>query len=199
SPNAAVLYWALLFALLFGGAQIQFLKPSVYQEACLWAGALGACFVFLAMRGLLADKFSVRSLCGLAAIAGVPLLSRATIGVGLCVAAALLLLANQMRAAAIAGGPIWKRAVEFVRALALARSFVLPAMVLALFALMTGFMNYERWGNPLVFADYHRYLYYIHKYPDRLVRLEQYGLLDPARIPFGLIYYFFPIWVLQPA
>jgi len=198
SSGAAVLYWALLLALLFSGAQIEFLKPSVYQEACLWAGALGACFVFLAIRGVLAGSFSVGSLCGMAAIAGLALLTRATIGVGLFLAIVLLLLVNQ-RKAAVNAGPIRRRALEFVRELCFSRSVALPAIVLALFALATGFVNYERWGNPFEFADYHRYFYYMHRYPDRLVRLEQYGVLNPTRIPFAAVYYFVPIWVFQRA
>jgi hypothetical protein len=173
---------------------MEFLKASVYQEACLWAGALGASFVFLAIRGVLAGDFSVGGLCSMAAIAGSALLSRATIGVGLCVAIALLLLVNPMKAASIAVGPIWKRALEFVRDLVLSRSVLAPAAVLLLFAVLTGFVNYERWGNPLVFADYH---HYIAEYPDRVVRLQQVGVFNPGRIPFALIYYFFPIWVLQ--
>jgi hypothetical protein len=188
-----------LLALLFGGAQIEFLKPSVYQEACLWAGALGACFVFLAIRGVLAGRFSVGSLCGMAVIAGLALLTRATIGVGLYVSIALLLLVNEKTAVSIAVGPIWKRALEFVHGLCFSRTAVLPTAVLLMFALVTGLVNYERWGNPFEFADYHRYFYYMHRYPDRLVRLEQYGVLNPTRIPFAVIYYFLPVWVLQRA
>jgi hypothetical protein len=198
SSNTVILYWALLLTVLFGGAQIEFLKPSVYQEACLWAGALGACFVFLAIRGVLAGKFFVGDLCGMAAIAGFALLTRATVGVGLYLSMVLLLLVNQGNAA-IAAGPIWKRALEFARNLCLSRRAVLPATVLVLFALVTGLVNYERWGNPFEFADYHRYFFYMHRYPDRLIRLQQYGLLNPARIPFAVIYYFLPIWVLQRA
>jgi hypothetical protein len=198
SSNATALYWALLLTLLFGGAQVEFLKPSVYQEACLWAGALGACFVFLTIRGVLAGNFSVGRLCGMAAMAGFALLTRAPIGVGLCLSVVLLLLVNQWKAGSIVG-PIWKSVLEFVRDLRLSRSVVLPATVLLVFALLAGFVNYERWGNPLVFADYHRYFYYMHRFPDRLVRLQQYGLLNPARIPFAVIYYFVPIWVLQRA
>ena len=196
---AALLYWSLLLAILFGGAQIEFLKPSVYQEACLWAGTLGAGFVFLAIRGLVAGSFSLGALCGMAAIAGAAMLSRATIGVGLCIAMVLLLVVKGVQSAPIAAGPIWKRALTLARDLGLQRSVLMPVAVLALFAVLTGFVNYERWGNPLVFADYHRYFYYNHYYPDRLIRLEQYGVFNPERIPFGVIYYFFPVWVLQRA
>jgi hypothetical protein len=198
SSSTAVLYWALLLAVLFGGAQIEFLKASVYQEACLWAGALGACFVFLGVRGLLEGQFSIRSLCSMAAIAGFAL-SRATIGVGLYLATVFLLVAIHRKPTSTATGPVRMRALHIVRDLCSSRSFVLPATVLSLFALLTGFVNYERWGDPLQFADYHRYFFYNAAYPERLARLTQYGVFNPARIPFGVIYYFLPIWVIQRA
>jgi hypothetical protein len=198
-PGAALLYWPLLLTVLFGGAQIEFLKASLYQEACLWAGALGACFVFLAIRGVLAGKFSLGSLCAMAAIAGAAMISRATIGTGLCVAIVLLLIVNQTRAGSIADGSLSKRTLSFLRGLGTSPSFLLPTAILLLFGMLTGFVNYERTGNPLVFADYHRYLFYLHHFPDRSVILEQYGVFSFERIPFAVIYYFIPIWVLRRA
>jgi hypothetical protein len=135
----------------------------------------------------------------MAVIAGAAMISRATIGTGLCVAIVLLLFVNQTRAGSIADGSFSKRTLEFLRGLGTSRSFLLPAAVLLLFAVLTGFVNFERTGNPLVFADYHRYLYYIRHFPDRSVILEQYGVFNFERIPFAVIYYFFPIWVLRRA
>src|SRR5687768_6739197 len=61
----ALIAAAVLFAL--GGAQIQFLRVSVYQEAMLWAGALAAVFVNVAVRGLLlGTPFSTARLVALA-------------------------------------------------------------------------------------------------------------------------------------
>ncbi len=34
-------------------------------------------------------------------------------------------------------------------------------------------------------------------YPDRMPRTHQYGYFNLARIPFGLLYYFLPLWALQ--
>ena len=195
--GAAVLYWALLLALLFGGAQVEFLKTSVYQEECLWAGALGAGFVFLAIRGLIAGRFSVASLCGMAAIAGAAMLSRATIGVGLCSAVVWLLLVNHGLATSAVDGSVQNNLSDYIRRLVVSRRFLLPATVLLVFGVVVGFLNYEHWGNPLLFVDYHRYFTYLHSDPERLVRLDRYGVFNPTRIPFALIYYFFPIWVLQ--
>ena len=73
---------------------------------------------------------------------------------------------------------------------------LLPVLVLAVFAGLTGFVNYERWGHPLVFADYQVYLINI-DYPDWPLRAAAYGLFNVARIPFGIVYYFFPIWVIN--
>jgi hypothetical protein len=48
--------FAILLSLLFGEAQIQFLKGSIYQETLLWAGAIAAAFVCCAVRGLIAQR-----------------------------------------------------------------------------------------------------------------------------------------------
>jgi len=36
-------------------------------------------------------------------------------------------------------------------------------------------------------------------FPDRLPRTQIYGLFNLSRVPFGIVYYFFPIWVLRRA
>jgi hypothetical protein len=89
--------------------------------------------------------------------------------------------------------------MSFLRNLSTSRSFLLPTAILLLFGMLTAFVNYERTGNPLVFADYHRYLFYIRHFPDRQVILEQYGVFSFERVPFAVIYYFAPIWVLRRA
>jgi hypothetical protein len=52
----AIAFFVIVLSLLFGGAQIQFLNGSLYQEAILWAGAIAAGFVYCAIRGLIADS-----------------------------------------------------------------------------------------------------------------------------------------------
>jgi len=169
------LYWLLALTLAFSGAQIEFLRATVYQEVCLWAGVLGAAFTYLAVGGLLLDGFSTRRFVGLAAIAGIALLSRVSTGLSLYAACALLLVVTHARA--------------LTRALP-------PLSILMLFACATAFVNYERWGNPLVFADYHVYLWNLH-HPERLQRMATYGLFNISRVPLSLLYYLFPVWVFR--
>jgi hypothetical protein len=78
----------------------------------------------------------------------------------------------------------------------LSRRFVLPTLILLSFALVAAFVNYRRWGDALVFADYRLYIMNA-KYPDRLLRTAAYGLFNLFRVPFGILYYFFPIWVIR--
>jgi hypothetical protein len=170
-----VLYWLLAATLALAGPQIEFLRATVYQEVCLWAGVLGAAFVYLAIVGLLLEGFSTRRFCGLAAIAGIALLSRVSTGMALYAACSLLLLVTYPRA--------------LTRLLA-------PLLVLFVFGCATAFVNYERWGNPLVFADYHVYIENLH-HPDRLQRMANYGLFNITRIPLSLLYYVLPVWVVR--
>jgi len=64
------------------------------------------------------------------------------------------------------------------------------------FALAAGGVNYGRWGNPLVFADFAHYGMSQDVYPDRLVRMAAYGAFNLSRIWIGLSYYFVPLWAI---
>jgi hypothetical protein len=64
------------------------------------------------------------------------------------------------------------------------------------FLALFGVVNYARWGNPLIIADLSQQIYLVHSYPDRLERLETYGLFHWSRVAYCLTYYFFPIWIL---
>ena len=180
SPPSALrdqLYWILLLVILFAGPQIEFLTPSIYQEVCLWAGAMAATFVYLALRGLLSGRFTTATLCAMAALAGIALLSRVSTGIGLSVALCALLSVTALRERS-------------------PRRLLLPLLILGALAATAGLVNTLRWGNPLVFANY-RYYLYNNDFPDRWPRTVSYGLFNLQRVPFGIVYYFFPIWVLQ--
>ena len=161
---------ALCLAILFGGQQIQFLRPSVYQEVIGWAGAEAAVVVWLTARGLLTPiGFSRGTMTAMAVCAGLALLTRVSFGIGLYAAMAWLLLH---------------------------RRHALPAAVLLGFACAAGIVNQGRWGNPLIFADFTRYSLNLDVYPDRLTRLAEYGAFNVQRLPIGLAYYILPLWAL---
>jgi hypothetical protein len=170
---------AAITVLIFSGAQLCFLKASIYEEVCLWAGTFGAIFVAAAIRGWLADDWGPR-LPVMSAAAGAALLTRVSVAVGLFGAIGLLMLVLLVRD---------RRAI---------RSLVLPVGILAVAVGLTALVNQMRWGNPLTFADYSIYNYNL-QYHDRLYRTATYGLFNLGRVPFGLVYYFMPFWVMESA
>ncbi|HEY1797164.1 MAG TPA: hypothetical protein VGG57_13720 [Stellaceae bacterium] len=166
----------LLVVILAGGAQIEFLRPSIFQEVGLWAAAWAAVFVYLFLRGWSGDAgFSPRLMSAMAAVAGMCLLTRVSTALGLYLALGFLWLVVVWR------DRRWRQ--------------VAPIAILLGFAAMAGAINLARWGNPLVFADLSRALIGA-RFPDRLARLHRYGEFNLARLPFGLSYYLFPIWAL---
>ncbi|OAN65734.1 hypothetical protein A7X12_15095 [Sphingomonas sp. TDK1] len=172
---------AMLAVLLLSGAQVCFLRFSLYQEVCLWAALWGALFVAAAihaqLRGLGRGALAV-----MAATAGLAMLTRVSLGIGLVAAFGGVLL------------------VEGIRSRHDLRSwvamFLKPALLLALLGAVTALVNAARWGSPFTFADYHQYIYNAW-YPDRVVRMAEQGLFNLHRVPFGLVYYFAPVWVLR--
>lgn len=172
---AAVLALAILF-----GPAYAFLHPSIYQEVVDWAGALGAWFVLLAVRGLLTEEgFTTRRLGWMAVAAGLVLLTRVSTAIGLYAALGLLLL----RLAWVRGGGAWRDA---------ARRFAAPLAILLLFAAAAALVNEARWGNPLTFANFSDYLWTKRYAPQRLV-VEARGLFSVGRLWLGVLYYWLPI------
>lgn len=202
SPATAgrnILYLTVALSILFAGAQIAFLRPILYQEVCLWAGALAAIFVYFAVRGMRYGRFAVSSLCAMAFVAGLALNARVSMGVGLYAAISLLMLAMLLRHLQGSGedSTAASGATTFSARL-FSGQIVLPLVLLLGFAAVAGLVNYQRWGDPLVFADYRLYIMN-ELFPDRLPRTQVYGLFNLSRVPFGIVYYFFPIWVLRRA
>ena len=174
-------------ALLFSGAQVQFLRPSLYDEVSLWADVLAAAFVYLVLRGYCAERGLTGGLLAwLALAAGLCLLTRVSTALGLYVAFGLLWLQ-------VAGRRVRANGAAGVMPL------LAPLLILAACVAVTAVVNYQRWGNPLAFMDARYYLDALLRAPDRLQRVQQYGQFNPIRIGYGLVYYFFPVWVLHGA
>lgn len=174
---------AVAAVLVLAGAQTCFLRFSLYQEVCLWAALWGALFVAAAVHARL-HGLGRGGLLVMALAAGLAILTRVSLGIGLVAAFAGVLLVETVRNRGDLPG--WTRTAR------------LPVLLIAAFGAATALVNMGRWGNPLTFADYHHYLYNAW-YPDRLVRMAEQGLFNLHRVPFGLIYYFAPIWVLHGA
>ncbi len=182
----------LAMATLIGGAQIQFLRGMIYQEVVLWAVALASIFVSLVVGGYYSPRgFGTGRLAALATVAGLCLLTRVSTALGLYVALGLLWLPLASRmAAAIDPGR---------RSMALLARFGPPAAILCGFAMIAGFINYQRWGNAFAFSDPQHYLWAMIHGRDRLLRDQEYGIFNIVRLGYGLAYYFIPVWVLQTA
>lgn len=181
---AGLVLMAMIAAILFGGAQIEFLRPSIYQEVELWAGAESALFVYLVLRGLTTQEgFSPRLLRLMAFIAGLCLSTRVPNATGLYAAFGLIWLWVAQRTLK-AGGSIFP--------------LVEPIFIALAFVVVAGSINAARWGNPLVFVNLHDALINS-QYPDRLALLEQTGQFSLGRLVDGLGYYFFPVQIFRDA
>jgi hypothetical protein len=193
NPIAA---WAaglmLVYSLLAGG-EIGYLHVSLYQEVVLWAFAFAEVFVYWAVKGLVLGRFNSATLCSMALVTGLAILTRVSTGIGLLVAMVLLLavLAIQAGKASSAGSRLSLRHLAHA---CINRRILFPVAILAVLLAITGIVNYFRWGSAITFADYRIYL---SNDPLRIARDQVYGLFNLNRIPFGLVYYFLPVWVLH--
>ena len=174
SPNRALLRALLIAALLFGGAQIGLLRASIFQEAIAWADVFALAFVTVALEGLLENRFDAARLRWMALAAMFALLTRVSAGVGLYTALGLLVLLRW---------PGW-------------RALPNAALLLGIGMVVVLSLNFLRWGNALEFQPLRYYLTAQVFAPERLTRIAEYGAFNAARIPFGLQYYFLPVWVL---
>jgi len=178
--------------LFLGGAQIQFLRATLYQETLEWAGAITAAFTYCAVRGLVARReFSTGSIAVMATLAGLGLLTRVSTALGLYFATGLLILVLAWPATA----PLGSRLRRLAYGLASRRTLVGLAILFG-FVTLSGIVNYQRWGNPLTFAGDVGNFNTVIPRPERLARQATYGIFNIQRLWYGLIYYFFPIWTI---
>ncbi len=173
----------VIVALILSGAQIAFLRASIYQEVCFWAATFGALFVAGAVHGVLRG-FTRTTLTVMALACAGALLTRVSVAVGLFAAFGMLALLHLSRSRSDLPGYM--------------RSHVPAAAILLVAIIATALINHARWGDPLTFADYSLYNFNI-TYPDRLDRTVRYGLFNIERVPFGLVYYFLPFWAVTGA
>jgi hypothetical protein len=189
----ATAFFVLVLSLLLGGAQIQFLRATLYQETLEWAGAISAAFIYCALRGLIAKReFSAGLIAVMAGLAGLSLLTRVSTALGLYFASGLLIVVLAWPPA----GSLRDRLPRFLWGLA-SRQTVVGLGILLGFVALAGIVNYQRWGNPLEFYyDPRTYIGYTTA-PWRLARLETYGVFNIGRLWYGILYYFFPIWTIS--
>jgi hypothetical protein len=157
--------------------------------------AFGAVFIYFSIKGIVLRQYSVNTLSWMALMAGLALLTRVSTGLGLYLAFGLLLLVlvgQDVRADTKQG----ESGASALRRAILSRRTLVPMAILVFLVVATGTVNFFRWGNPFIFANFKLHLMNGY-YPDRPVRARLYGFFNVSRIPFGLLYYFFPVWFLH--
>jgi hypothetical protein len=207
NPIAAGAVGLMLVYLLLGGCGISQLNASIYEEVIQWAYAFASVFVYFAVKGIVNRSFSVGTLCWMALCAGLALNTRVSGGIGLILAFVLLLLA--LAAFPIADQKLDTAAMRptagrsFFGALTAPRT-IFPTALLSVFMAVSGTVNYFRWGNPATFANWDLYLDWSVSPGSSawwlspvLSRMHAYGAFNIVRIPFNLVYYFCPFWVLH--
>jgi hypothetical protein len=184
-----VVIGTVVMATIFGGPQVQFLKASIYQETALWGAALAAGYLFIVIRCLVEQRtFSKRSLAWMSLLAGLSLITRVSVGMGLYLSTGFLLLVLAYRQT-YKDRP--RRAVAFIQAL-FGTAWRPAWAILLFFVLAAGMVNYGRFGNPTTFADL-RLNGEMQLNPMRMSRLLETGEINPKRIGYAVLYYFVPI------
>jgi hypothetical protein len=179
-------------ATVLSGPQLYILGTAyIYQEPILWSAAMAAAFNLIVLRAALGgDGLRSRDLISMAVLAGLAINTRPTIGVALYLGTMLLVMWTAWRRQAgerrLSANP--RGIGTAIAALLRDRSVLWPVVVLGLFGVAVSVVNFERWGNPLSFGDFH-YNYWIRHNPTRLAALENYGDLNLGRMWIGALYY----------
>lgn len=173
---------ALLLAvgvtIAFGGAPTTMANAAyVYAEPVLWAAVWVALFNLTVIRLALSKCTPTGAeLVALALLAGLALNTRPTAGIdlliGFGIAAAWY---GVLRLRGSGAAPGWG-------------ALSAAALVVAAGLVVAGLVNYGRWHNALVFADFAR-LDIIQRYPQRLAQLAANGAFNLGRMPISLLYY----------
>ncbi len=162
----------LAAATVLSGPQLYLLGSAwIYHESVFWSAAQAACFSLVVLQAALAGR-TLRGgeLALLAALAGVALNTRPSVGAGLVLSFGLVL-----------AWTAWETGLLRPRILG-------PAAILVVLGLAAAWVNYGRWGNPLTFADFRDYDF-AHRQPARLAMILTYHELNLGRIPVALLYY----------
>jgi hypothetical protein len=196
--NNATARWAiglLLAYFVLAGGTCAYLKDEVWTEVMLWAYAFAAVFVCFAMKGIVNREFDARSLFWMGLSAGLALLTRVSTGVGLVLSLLLLLIALALKPGTVVDAGKLTATARIGRAGIQHRMWA-PLAIVGVSVVVSGAVNYFRWGNPATFLNYDLYINR-DAWPNFVSSLSSYGAFNLRRVPFGLIYYFVPVWVLH--
>jgi hypothetical protein len=174
-------------AIVLSGPQLYILSSAwIYNEPILWSAAMAAAFNLVIVRATFGAKsLRGRDLVLLAALAGLAINTRASVGVALYLGAILLV-----------AWIVWLRYApdrltqQFSgKATPLSPTILPPIAILGLAAVVAGVVNFKRWDDAFTFADVHYYDMRVIVYPNLLEILRKYGEFDSGRIWLGALYY----------
>ena len=92
NPIAARVVGLMLIYIVLGGGETGYLNVSLYQEVVFWAFAFAEVFVYLTVKGIVLGQFDSGTLCSMALVTGLSILTRVSSGIGLLLAMMLLLV-----------------------------------------------------------------------------------------------------------
>ena len=194
-PNLFIrrLYYVTLIGVLFSGPYVFLaVNASVYHEPIIWASVAVAVFnYFLIDVAMRRDLPNLSAINAVAVFAGICLLSRVNVAIGIYVGLPVLIFFFSY--------VNYHQRQKFVSRLEYPnntgaddettggessglRLVITPLVILFAFAVAYLGINYARWGNPLMSA-------YFEGYAERSKPLEKYGVFNPRRIPFAVRYY----------
>jgi len=177
----------MVAATVLSGPQLYILSSAIiYHEPILWSAAMAAGFNLVIVR----TTFSAKSIRGrglvlLAALAGLALNTRASIGIGLYLGTILLVAWEAWHRCAPDGGAQQISGRET----RLSYTILPPIGILGFAAVVVGVINFQRWGNAFIFADFHYYDMRVNIYPNLLEIIRKYGEFGVGRIWIGALYY----------
>jgi hypothetical protein len=165
----------LLLVSIFGfglGSPLAFLMFSgwIHHEAVLWGLCGSTWALYFMLSALRSEGRALPQLFALSFAAGGALLARVTYGVPLYGVLALV------------SWSCWRRAARTGRNAAWIGLCLLPATAMLVFQL---WYNFDRFGDVTTFADYQR-LEYLVENEESWLSFEQWGAVNPLRLPTGL-------------
>jgi hypothetical protein len=175
----------MVVATILSGPQLYILFAAwIYHEPVLWSAAMAAGFNLVIVRTTFGTKsLRGRDLVLLAALAGLAINTRPSIGVSLYVGTVLLVSWRAwLRYTSDRCTPQFSSA-----ATRLVSTILPPVTLLGLGAVVVGIINFGRWGNPFVFADFH--YWDMRVYWNTIEILHKYGEFNVDRIWIGALYY----------
>jgi hypothetical protein len=186
----------MVTATVLSGPQVYILASAwIYHEPVLWSAALAAGFNLIVIRAAFGvGSLRTYDLALLATFAGLALNTRASVGVALCFGS-LLLVAWFAWCRHAPNRLEWKLSRKWrvppTKISALAGDFriLLPIFVLALLAVIAGVVNFERWRDPFIFADFRYYDFSKLYRPNDFTVLRDYGEFSLSRLWIGALYY----------